>query len=78
MTLGIIALLSIAAAAALRIGFVLVLIWGIIRLVDRWRTPLPAPVALTTPSVAVATQAPAYVAPSTETVVSTTTETKED
>ena len=77
-TLGIIALLSMAAMAALRIGFVLVLIWGVIRLIDRWRTPLPAPVAPAAPSMAVATPAPAPVAPNTETVVSTTTETKED
>ena len=76
-TLGIIALLSMAAMAALRIGFVLVLIWGIIRLVDRWRTPLPAAVATAAPSMAVAAPVVADVAPNTEIVVPTTTEKKE-
>lgn len=77
-TLGIIALLFMAASAAIRIGFVLVLIWGIIRLVDRWRTPLPAPSAPVTPSMAVAAPVAADAVPSAGFTLPTTTETKED
>jgi hypothetical protein len=44
-TVMIVAVILMIARLSLRIGFVLVLIWGVIRLIDRWRLPTTAPVA---------------------------------
>jgi hypothetical protein len=38
-------LLFFAASVAIRVGIVLLIIWGIIRLIDRYRTPLAQPQA---------------------------------
>jgi hypothetical protein len=35
--------LFFAASLAIRVGIVLLIIWGIIRLIDRYRTPLAQP-----------------------------------
>lgn len=44
-------ILFFAASAAIRVGIVLLIIWGIIRLIDRYRTPLAQPqvASVTTP-----------------------------
>jgi hypothetical protein len=43
--------LFFAASVAIRVGIVLLIIWGVIRLIDRYRTPLAQPHAtpVTTP-----------------------------
>lgn len=72
-TIMIVGLILMIARLSMRIGFVLVLIWGVVRLIDRWRFA-PAPVAaVAAPSV------PAVVAETPSTPVSTleTTEVKE-
>ena len=38
--------LFFAASLAIRVGIVLLIIWGIIRLIDRYRTPLAKPHAV--------------------------------
>ncbi len=68
-TVMIVALIFMIARLSLRIGFVLVLIWGVIRLIDRWRLPTTAPVA--------ATVAQSVAASDTDTTVVTTPDTKE-
>ena len=50
-TMMIVALIFMIARLSLRIGLVLVLIWGVIRLIDRWRLPTAAPVAPVAPVV---------------------------
>lgn len=48
MILGIILMI---ARLAIRIGLILLVIWGVIRLIDRWRfAPVAAPVAAATPA----------------------------
>ena len=49
-TMMIVALVFMIARLSLRVGLVLVLIWGVIRLIDRWRLPATAPVAATAAS----------------------------
>ena len=56
-SIAFIAVLFFAARLAIRIGIVLLIIWGVIRLVDRWRKPVAAPAA-----PAAATPAPVAVA----------------
>jgi hypothetical protein len=36
-------MLFFAASVAIRVGIVLLIIWGVIRLIDRYRTPLAHP-----------------------------------
>ena len=54
-TMMIVALIFMIARLSLRIGLVLVLIWGVIRLIDRWRLPTAAPVAPVVDSTEVTT-----------------------
>jgi hypothetical protein len=49
--------LFFVASLAIRVGIVLLIIWGVIRLIDRYRTPLAQPQA-----------APVITAPDTEEV----------
>lgn len=51
MELTWITVLFFAASLAIRIGIVLLIIWGVIRLIDRYRTPL-APLPATDANVA--------------------------
>lgn len=66
-TIAVTTLLFIAARLAIQLGILMLVIWGVIRLIDRWRTPLPAAVtatpapATTTPAEATTEAAPAPV-----------------
>ena len=59
-TVMIVGIAFMVARIVLRIGILLVAIWGVVRLVDRFRTPIAQPV---TPTLA-----PAMVAPTAELV----------
>lgn len=50
MELTWIMVLFFAASVAIRLGIVLLIIWGVIRLIDRYRTPIAQP--NTAPAVA--------------------------
>ena len=64
-TVMIVGIVFMVARIVLRIGILLVAIWGVVRLVDRFRTPSPQPV---TPTLA-----PAMIAPNAELVAATPT-----
>ncbi len=58
-TVMIVALIFMIARVSMRIGLILLLIWGVIQLVDRWRAapiapvqaaPVPAPIPVVVPA----------------------------
>lgn len=58
-TVMIVALIFMIARVSMRIGLILLLIWGVIQLVDRWRAapiapvqaaPVPAPISVAVPA----------------------------
>ncbi len=79
-SIALVAILFFAARLAIRIGIVLLIIWGVIRLIDRWRTPVAVAAV---PSAAVsapvqATTVAVDAAPNeTEVVTTDTSDTKE-
>lgn len=60
-TVMIVALIFMIARVGMRIGLILLLIWGVVQLVDRWRSapsapvqaaPAPAPIPVVVPAEA--------------------------
>lgn len=78
-TVMIVALIFMIARVSMRIGLILLLIWGVIRLVDRWRSAPTAPVqAAPVPVQAAPVPAPVpVVVPAEASAIETQSETKE-